>query len=421
MYSKLGQEAFVQHLRQALADLYDPVALLRNPLVSLFGFDQKTDPALSLQNLILVAIEALKPSDGVPPTAPAWRLFHILFYRFAEGSTQQEVASDLALSTRHLRRLEVAAVRALADHLWAHYNSGERHQPPTMAAREAPLSELSNESGTRERELQWLKMTSTTEAVDIGESFRSVIATIDPLVRRLGVTVSCHTARGLPSVAAQATSLRQALLNLLTTAARAAGGGEVQVAVDSRPEAGVVLATVLARKGGIDSETANARDNVTTARELLELSSGSLLVTVDKDGPISFTASIELPATEQMPVLVIDDNADSLQLVERYLSGTRYRFVGTTDPLGAVTLAERSAPVAVLLDIMLPGTDGWDLLGRLREHPSTQRTPIIICTILPERDLALTLGAAEFMLKPVMRESLLAALDRLVLGRTGSH
>jgi CheY-like chemotaxis protein len=61
---------------------------------------------------------------------------------------------------------------------------------------------------------------------------------------------------------------------------------------------------------------------------------------------------------------------------------------------------------------MLPGLDDWEMLGRLREHPQTHGVPVIICTILPQEQLALALGAAAFLRKPVRREQLLAKLDQ---------
>ena len=64
------------------------------------------------------------------------------------------------------------------------------------------------------------------------------------------------------------------------------------------------------------------------------------------------------------------------------------------------------------MDVMLPHIDGWDLLGRLREHPQTHGIPIVVCSILAEEQLALDLGAAAFIRKPVSREGLLATLDR---------
>jgi CheY-like chemotaxis protein len=113
-----------------------------------------------------------------------------------------------------------------------------------------------------------------------------------------------------------------------------------------------------------------------------------------------------------MPVLVIDDNVDTLNLMRRYLSGSRYRFIGVTSPREGQTLAEQTHPAAILLDVMLPEVDGWEVLSQLREHPATRGVPIIVCTILPHDKLAFALGAADFLRKPVSRGELLSALAR---------
>jgi CheY-like chemotaxis protein len=86
--------------------------------------------------------------------------------------------------------------------------------------------------------------------------------------------------------------------------------------------------------------------------------------------------------------------------------------VGTPDPEQALLLAEAESPEIIVLDVMLPDTDGWELLGRLRAHPLTRQTPVIVCTILPQEQLALALGAAAFLSKPISRPALLAALDQ---------
>ena len=61
---------------------------------------------------------------------------------------------------------------------------------------------------------------------------------------------------------------------------------------------------------------------------------------------------------------------------------------------------------------MTLGQDGWTLLSQLREHPNTRNIPVIVCTILAHKQLAVTLGAADFIRKPVRRADFLAALDR---------
>ena len=115
-----------------------------------------------------------------------------------------------------------------------------------------------------------------------------------------------------------------------------------------------------------------------------------------------------------MTVLMIDDNADALQLLQRYLSNSRYHFVGTQDPQRGLAMAEEQAPQIIVLDVMMPERDGWTVLGQLREHPKTHDIPVIVCSILSQEQLALTLGAAQFLRKPVTRQALLSALDHQI-------
>jgi CheY-like chemotaxis protein len=145
------------------------------------------------------------------------------------------------------------------------------------------------------------------------------------------------------------------------------------------------------------------------AHRLAELSRATLTHVFDDD---AFSATLTLPQLEQWPVLVIDDNADTLQLMERYASGTRYRLVGTRDPEEALALAEQIGPQVIVLDVMMPQIDGWRVLSQLRQHPQTSAIPVVVCTILSQEALALSLGASTFIRKPVTRQALLEALDR---------
>jgi CheY-like chemotaxis protein len=101
-----------------------------------------------------------------------------------------------------------------------------------------------------------------------------------------------------------------------------------------------------------------------------------------------------------------------LLLLKRYLSGTHYQFIGERDPLQALSLADAHHPNAIVVDVMLPGIDGWDLLAQFKAHPSTHQTPVIISTILPQESLALMLGAEDFLQKPFTKEQFLEVLQR---------
>jgi len=152
-------------------------------------------------------------------------------------------------------------------------------------------------------------------------------------------------------------------------------------------------------------------DNLNMAAQLAELGGYGFTLAADAR---SFDARLRLPALEQVPVLAVDDSADALQLLARYAAGSRYRLVGTRDPQSAIALAEKLAPRTILLDVMMPEVDGWELLGRLSSHPVTADIPVVVCTILAQRDLALLMGASAFLRKPFTRGELLAVLDELV-------
>jgi len=122
-------------------------------------------------------------------------------------------------------------------------------------------------------------------------------------------------------------------------------------------------------------------------------------------------AFLLLPTAEATVVLVVDDNPDLVRLFHRYLRGRGFRLIQATNAIRARDLARAIRPDVITLDLMMPVQDGWDLLRLLRDDVVTAAIPIIACSILPERELALSLGASSFLAKPVTPESLLLALE----------
>jgi CheY-like chemotaxis protein len=129
-------------------------------------------------------------------------------------------------------------------------------------------------------------------------------------------------------------------------------------------------------------------------------------------GSPAWSVALTFPIKEWIKVLVIDDNADARLLFQRYLEGSRYHVIGAADGRQGVKLAQDLQPDVILLDIMMPEHDGWEILGQLRVHPQTQSIPVFVCTILAQEELALALGAAQFIRKPVNPAALLLALER---------
>ncbi len=412
-------EQFLHELQRALRHMYDPAELRRSRLVEMFGLSPQADIPTILRRMLIDSIQILKPLAKASPDSTPWRIYQVLSYRHIEQSSQKEVATDLTLSIRQLRRLEYTALRALADTLIAQYL--DLRNPQTMPGSQdkeiAPATiddQMNVEVPTgREEELEWLRKSSPSESVELIGLVNTAIKTIGPLLSVLKVQVETSFQENLPSVMGKVTLLRQALLNVLTTAARKVPGGKVQVSADAK--SGRILIDVVAKDGEMDASQNNSVESLSLAKQLVELSSGTLEIVPQITGE-ALSIRLSFPMMNQVPVLVIDDNEDALRLFKHYLSGTIYQFIGTSDPQMALILAEEYRPAIVLLDVMLPMIDGWELLGRLRAHPLLNDIRIIISTILPQQQLALALGAAEFIRKPFSQETLLEALNRQMGG-----
>jgi signal transduction histidine kinase/CheY-like chemotaxis protein len=111
-------------------------------------------------------------------------------------------------------------------------------------------------------------------------------------------------------------------------------------------------------------------------------------------------------------VLVIDDNAEVVDLVGKYI-GEEYQVVGLLGGEAAVTKAMELQPAVITLDIMMPGKDGWQVLHELKQNPATQDIPVVVLSIVDNKKLGFSLGAAEYIVKPVDKNLLLRKLRSL--------
>jgi len=406
-----AQHEFAEALREALSHLYDPGGLRQSELLRLLGNGADVG---ALSDRLVRAVAALQPGPDVPSHAVAWRNYYVLTYRFVEQSTQTEVADDLGVSVRQLRRYEQAAVACLADALWRECGLGEMSEemagqlPEAEGAEQAP--------NNREQELAWLRRSFPRGASSPQELVRSVLRTVGPLADEAEVRLACHLREGLSPVVGQVAVLRQALINLLTAAVRSAPSGVVQLSAQTTDGGMALLVRAIAPAAGeADQPLPAVEDSLAMARQLVETFGATLSVRLCGGEPDErLYARVTLAQAREAQILFVDDNADALRLFERYLQDTHYRPLPLLEPERILEMAAEAHPEAIVLDVMLPGTDGWELLGRLREHPATREIPVLVCTILPQEELALALGAAAFIRKPVSREELLSALARVL-------
>jgi CheY-like chemotaxis protein len=450
----LTKEEFILKLHQALLSLYDNAAMRKSPLAGWLGLESRPNPSLALQELIASEIRALKPGLSVPLDSNPQRLYKILQYRYIEQLGQKEAAGELLLSVRHLRRLEQQALREFAETLWRKYGLA-----PQESMQDAP-GEPANQSpaAATDRELAWARESLPDETIGPRALLDAVVHTLEPLLRSRRVRFTVQVEEGLPPLSGKVGLIRQALAGLLARVLERCPGGEIALQAGWAGEAVSITVTGTLDCGAAEPpvrETAPAGKAAPAelaapeelfepgelTRALVQAFGGQLTITQTPSGATTSStgatasstgaiasstgaaasstgaaiqAEILFPSARVAPVVMVDDNADALQLVERFLSGSRYGFVGTREPAQAIDLAAQIRPGAIVLDVMLPGIDGWELLGRLREHPATSRTPVVVCTFLDQEALALALGAAAFIQKPLTREGLLGVLDQVI-------
>jgi CheY-like chemotaxis protein len=120
-------------------------------------------------------------------------------------------------------------------------------------------------------------------------------------------------------------------------------------------------------------------------------------------------------------VLVIEDDPQALVLLRSYMEPSGYRVVAAGDGPSGITAARRERPSAILLDVLLPGPDGWEVLRQLKADPELQDIPVLMITVVDEREVGLALGAVDYLVKPIERSALLAALERHVPAAPGGR
>jgi Signal transduction histidine kinase len=119
-------------------------------------------------------------------------------------------------------------------------------------------------------------------------------------------------------------------------------------------------------------------------------------------------------------ILVIDDDPDAVYLLQENLNAQDYAILGAHNGVDGLRLARELQPHAILLDIMMPGMDGWQVLHDLKEDPTTSTLPVIMLTIIDKKAMGYSLGASAYLLKPLDPAEAKATLDRII-DKSTSH
>ncbi len=402
---------FEQQLRETLAHLYDPTFqppdLVRNVLAA-----TEASPGASLQDLVVRAIARLEPAPHVPATARLRRLHALLAYRYVQELTQEETAERLGITPRHLRREQQRAVHLLAQRLWEQYRQRPTTPPQDAEAQEPAPAHVPSDPAQAwrsqvHRELASLQQNAPGQVADVLATIQDVVRIQQPVAARYQVQLTAESELPAVVTSVHPSILRQILIMAVQRLAQQMAGGRIRLA--ARPDGDAVALQV------VSTPAAQSPPNSEFIRETVAAQGGTVQIRHDLEHS---GFHIWLPRVREVKVLVVDDNRDLVHVYRRYTERTRYRISHVAEGQRVFEAIATLAPDLIVLDVMLPDMDGWEVLTRLHEDPQTRGTPVMVCSVVRGEELALALGATLYVAKPVGRETFIQALE-LALARAG--
>jgi adenylate cyclase len=306
------------------------------------------------------------------------------------------------------------------------------------------------------------KMDLVLESFPIATLISDVVKTVETIASKNGnqIVVNCPDAVG--SMYADQIRVRQALMNLVSNAAKFTSNGTVTVSAAREWAADGELVEFAVSDTGIGMspdqlaklfQEFSQADSSTTrkyggtglglaiSRRFCQMMGGDISVESELGGGSRFL--IKLPvhvgdaemqartseasrlrisgSLQQAPlILVVDDDPTVREVVGRYLVREGFTFAEAEGGLEGLRLAHELNPAAITLDITMPDLDGWTVLAAIKGDPTLADIPVILLTIVDEKNRGFALGASEYLVKPIDRDKLIRVMRQLCTPLGGS-
>jgi len=300
------------------------------------------------------------------------------------------------------------------------------------------------------------KMDLTLESVQLQPLVEEVASTMRPIACKNGNVIEVTCAPDLGMALADPMRLRQALLNLASNAAKFTENGSIRIGGSRVHSAGVEWIKLDVTDTGIGMTPAQVerlfqefvQADASTTRKYGGTGLGLAIsqrfcrmmggdITVESSVGRGSVFSIRIPAAgaegarpiarppraehaqrldaavAEAPVLVIDDDPTVRQLMVRYLEREGFVVVTADNGITGLALARELHPSAITLDVMMPELNGWTVLSALKGDPALSDIPVVLVSIVDDKQRGYMLGATEYLVKPVDRDKLVTTLRAL--------
>jgi CheY-like chemotaxis protein len=395
----MEKRTLLNELRLVLKHLYNVDKLETLSLTQeLVGLAVSTDPntrGLQLRMTVMELIESLKPDGDVNYSTLEWRWYTILHDRYILCHSLWKIEQKLSLGNRQVRREHVHALNTLmvllAQRLAAKSVSTLAHPEFVATPIEAAVYRFSPVFRVFSLNLLLEEVTSILREIN-----RNQPSEVKYVVQPDNLTV--YADRGILHL------LLLKILGRLTHSTER--DGWINLEARTEPQ-------------GVDISIVSNVHLVTDDEDihLCQLLARTMRaeLKIDRVAASETRLSLVVPiGTSLRRVFVIDDEQSAIELFTSYLVGLEYDVSGESNPKQAIKRAVEVQPDVILVDVMMPAVDGWDLLQRLHITPQLANVPIIVCSVINDADLAYALGAARFLRKPVLRQQLVMTLHEVL-------
>jgi GAF domain-containing protein/CheY-like chemotaxis protein/HAMP domain-containing protein len=302
------------------------------------------------------------------------------------------------------------------------------------------------------------KLELAFDEVNLSEVIRGVMTSAIGLTRDKPITLHVEMPADLPAVWADQIRIRQAVLNLVANAAKFTDQGSITVraaVVHDRPlradgdgplvefvrvsviDTGIGIAgedmpKLFQAFQQVDSSSSRRAGGtglgLNITKQLVELHGGRIGLSSQYGHGSTFWFTVPVhpePVSPPEPpgadgqgdtrriVLAVDDDPGVITLYRRYLEPQGYRVVGVNRSDEVLQRVRELRPFVITLDVLMPHKDGWQVIQELKREPDTRAIPVIMASIIAEQGRGFSLGAADYLVKPILEQDLLAAVRRL--------